>query len=278
MVPESHHLRTTFGEDVDRYDRALPGCPVSLVEDLCELVEPCPEHRLLEIGAGTGKMTLTMAASGCRIVALEPDPALAACAARQLAPWSSVEVLAAEFGTWPLPDQPFDVVLAGNSYRTLDPAVRVDKVTQALRPGGALAVIETRHVAGGDSRLFAAVRDCFRQVDPAAGRDLQLPEASQVPRRAGTAGSGWFEPPVFRRRQWEITYPASQYIEVVLADSGHRRQPEPVRTRLAECIRRLIEHQFGGRVTMRYLTQLWVVHRRERRSRRGLRANLGSPG
>lgn len=273
MVPESYEVRTTFDGDLDQHHRAAPAVPVSLIGDLCTLVDPRPEHRLLQIGAGTGKVTMPLAAIGCQIVALEPDPRLAAYAARWLAVLDNVEVVTADFTTWQLPAEPFDVVLAADSYRALDPAVRVDKVVQAVRPGGWLAVLETHHVAGDDSPLLAAAQDCLRRADPDGGWDLRLPDADRVPRRAGTAGSGWFEPPTFRRCQWEVTYTASQYVDLVLAHPGHRQPAGPVRAQLAECVRHLVEHRFVG-VARRCMTQLWVVRRREVRSNLGRRATL----
>lgn len=188
--------------------------------------------------------------------------------------FDNVQVVTADFRTWPLPAEPFDGVLAAGSYSTLDPAVRVEKVAAALRPGGWLAVLETHHVAGDDSRLLAAVQDCFRRLDPDGDWDFGLPDADQVPRRAGTAGSGWFEPPEFRRcKGGEVTYTASQYVDMVLGYPDHQRPAEPVRTRLAECVRQLVERQ-PGRVTRRLMAQLWVVRRREQRSNLGRRATL----
>src|SRR4051794_25948283 len=60
-----------------------------------------------------------------------------------------VDVLTSTFEDWPLPTDPFDLVIAATSFHWVDPPVRVTKSADALRLGGALATITTRHVAGG---------------------------------------------------------------------------------------------------------------------------------
>jgi cyclopropane fatty-acyl-phospholipid synthase-like methyltransferase len=53
-------MRGVFDEDADLYDRARPGYPAQLFDDLAELAGVGPGCRLLEIGPGTGKATLYM--------------------------------------------------------------------------------------------------------------------------------------------------------------------------------------------------------------------------
>jgi protein-L-isoaspartate O-methyltransferase len=64
-------LRASFDEDAERYDRARPGYPPRLFEDLIELAGLGPGCRLLEVGAGTGKASVPLAVIGCRITAVE---------------------------------------------------------------------------------------------------------------------------------------------------------------------------------------------------------------
>src|SRR4051794_24486054 len=158
MAGDRERLRQTFTEDAELYDQARPCYPTALFEDLARLVGTGHGCRVLEIGCGTGQATLPLAEQGCRIVAVELGAELAEVARRKLARFP-VEVLNAAFEDWPLPPDPFDLVIAATSFHWVDPLVRVTKSADALRLGGALATITTSHVAGGSAEFFAQAQD-----------------------------------------------------------------------------------------------------------------------
>jgi SAM-dependent methyltransferase len=250
------HLSRTFDEDAELYDRARPGYPPELFDDLTEVVGVGPGCRVLEVGAGTGKATLPLAERGCRITAVERGTAMAAVARRNLAGFEAVEIVTADFETWPLPQEPFDAVVAATAFHWIDPALRMTKAADALRPGGALAVIATQHVAGGSDEFFVEVQDCYERFDPATPPGLRLPAAADVDtsdHAEEAARSGRFGPVVFRRYERDLTY-----LEVLRTYSGHRALPPEAREGLLECIAGLIDRRYGGRVTKRYLTELRV--------------------
>jgi protein-L-isoaspartate O-methyltransferase len=62
-----------------------------------------------------------MTGRGCRVVAVELGAALAAVARRNLARFPAVEVVTAPFEDWPLPKEPFDLVLAATA-RSMTPS------------------------------------------------------------------------------------------------------------------------------------------------------------
>jgi hypothetical protein len=153
------------------------------------------------------------------------------------------------------------VVVAATAFHWVDPAVRVARAAAALRPGGALAVIATHHVAGGDQRFFDEVQDCYRRSDPATPPGLRLPTAAEVPMRGDELDrSGRFGPVVFRRHQWELPYSTAAYLELLRTYSGHIAMAPDARDGLFGCIADLIERRHGGRISKRYLTELQVAH------------------
>ena len=254
-------LRATFDEAAERYDRARPGYPPAVFDDLAELAGAGPGCRVLEIGPGTGQATVPLAERGCWIVAVELGAGLAAVARRKLARFPRVEVVVAAFEDWPLPPEPFDLVLAATAFHWIDPAVRVAKAADALRPGGALAVIATHHVAGGDHGFFADVQACYRRWDPQTTPGFRLPTAAEVPMRGDELDrSGRFGPVTFRRHQWELPYSTAAYLELLRTYSGHLAMAPEACDGLLACIADLIDRRHGGRITKRYLTELQVAH------------------
>ncbi|AWW41655.1 class I SAM-dependent methyltransferase [Streptomyces cadmiisoli] len=255
------HLRQTFDEDAELYDRARPGYPTELFDDLTDVAGIGDGCRVLEVGAGTGKATLPLAERGCRITAVELGADMSAVARRNLARFRNVEIVTADFETWPLPREPFDAVVAATAFHWIDPAVRMTRTADALRPGGALAVVTTQHVAGGSEEFFIEVQNCYERFDPATPVGLRPPAARDIDSSDHVdevARSGRFGPVVLRRYEWDLTYSTEQYLEVLRTYSGHRALAPRARKGLLDCIAGLIDGRYGGRITKRYLTELRV--------------------
>jgi SAM-dependent methyltransferase len=217
---------------------------------------------VLEIGCGTGQATVPLAERGCEIVAVELGANMAAVARRNLARFPSVHVVTSAFETWPLPAEPFDVVMVATAFHWLDPAVRMSKVADALRPGGALATISTHHVAGGTEDFFADVQACYERWDPATPPGLRLTPAVDIPTGDDEpARSGRFGPAQIKRYEWDLAYTTATYLDVLLTYSGHRALEPVARGGLLGCIADLIDVRYGGRIVKRYLTELSVAYR-----------------
>ncbi|MEU6627547.1 class I SAM-dependent methyltransferase [Streptomyces parvus] len=258
-------LSRTFDDDAELYDRARPGYPPELYGDLADLAGAVPGSRVLEIGCGTGQATVPLAGRGCRITAVEAGPRMAAIARRNLAESPAAEVVTAAFESWPLPAEPFDVVLAATAFHWIDPAVRVPRAAEALRPGGALAVVRSQHVMGGTEEFFVEVQRCYERFDPATPPGLRPPAADEVDNSdhaEEVARSGRFGRTVFRRYERDLTYTTAEYLDVLRTYSGHRALPEAARSGLLACVAGLIDGRHGGRVTKRYLIELGVSLRR----------------
>ncbi|MFI6926636.1 class I SAM-dependent methyltransferase [Nonomuraea spiralis] len=99
-------------------------------------LEAAPGPRVLDLGAGTGKLTATLAELGAEVVAVEPDPAMLAELRRSL---PGVRALAGSAEAIPLPDGSVDAVVAGNAMHWFDMAVAGPEIARVLAPGGVLA-------------------------------------------------------------------------------------------------------------------------------------------
>jgi SAM-dependent methyltransferase len=126
---DRQRLRLIFNQDAELYDRARPGYPSESLAELARLV-PLEGCRVLEIGCGTGQVTLPLAQRGCAITALDIGANLAALAREKLAPYAAARVIVGAFEDWRLPDQPFDLVASATAFHWIDPAIRVEKAAQ----------------------------------------------------------------------------------------------------------------------------------------------------
>jgi SAM-dependent methyltransferase len=260
--PDRERLRRTFTEDAELYDRARPGYPPALFRDLADRTGIGPGSRVLEIGCGTGQATVALAERGYRVVAVELGREMAEVARRNLARFPGVEVVTAAFEDWPLPEEPFDVVLSATAFHWIDPEVRVGRSADALRPGGTLATIATHHAAGGTGRFFVDAQDCYLCFDPATPPGLRLSDPSAIPSDAEEIDrSPRFHAPEFHRYEWDLTYSTEEYIDVLTTYSNHRALPAAARIGLLTCISTLIDTHYDGRITKHHLTELRLARR-----------------
>lgn len=254
--PNREHLRTTFGEDPERYDRIRPLYPPTLFTDLA------PGPRVLEIGPGTAQATLPLARLGCAVTAVELSPTMAAVAARNLTDFPAAEVVVSAFEDWPLPPEPFDLVLSATAFHWIDPAVRMTKSADALRSGGTLAIISTHHVLGGTVPFFVDVQQCYERYDPDTPPNLRQQEAADIPRDTTEFdASARFDPVTFHDYVWEQTYTRAEYIDLLLTYSNHRALRPDLQAGLLTCVGTLID-SYGGSITKRYLTRLAAARTR----------------
>ena len=94
----------------------------------------------LEVGAGTGKATMSFARRGVDIVALEPSTGMAAVARGNCGQFPNVRGEVTSFEGWPLEAGAFHLVFAAQSWHWVDREVRSAKAADALVAGGTLAL------------------------------------------------------------------------------------------------------------------------------------------
>jgi len=99
-------------------------------------LEPATGVPVLDLGAGTGKLTATLVGVGADVTAMEPDPAMLAELRRGL---PEVRALPGRAEAIPLPDASVDAVVAGNALHWFDMAVAGPEIARVLRPRGVLA-------------------------------------------------------------------------------------------------------------------------------------------
>jgi SAM-dependent methyltransferase len=262
MDSDREALRRTFNEDAGRYDRARPRYPAELVADLASLAGIGPGIRVLEVAPGTGQLTVPLAALGCSVTAVELGPALAAVARRNLEPYPRAEVVVCAFEDWPLPAEPFDAVVCATAMHWFEPAAWVTKVTDALRPGGAVGTVATHHVAGGTPGFFEDSQRCYERWHPGTTPGFRLPTPAEVPQDSqDLEASGLLGPVTFRRYERDVPYSAEAFTDTLRTYSDVLALPARAREGLLGCLGHLIDTGYQGCVTKPYLFELRVARR-----------------
>ncbi|HIZ37600.1 MAG TPA: methyltransferase domain-containing protein [Candidatus Ruania gallistercoris] len=125
---------TSFGQAADSYDQARPTYP----RDAVDLVLTDHPRQVVDVGAGTGKLTSALTAPDREVTAVEPDEAMLARLRQQV---PGVTALTGTAESIPLPDASADLVTFGQAWHWVDvPAASVE-VGRVLRPGGVLGLL-----------------------------------------------------------------------------------------------------------------------------------------
>lgn len=125
----------SFGSVAQTYDRARASYPQAAVEWVLEPVQDRTGIRVLDLGAGTGRLTTILLGMGVEVVAVEPDEAM-----RALVPAGALS-LAGTAEQVPLSDQSVDAVLVGQAWHWFDHQQALAQVRRVLRPGGVLGLL-----------------------------------------------------------------------------------------------------------------------------------------
>ncbi|HEX6577072.1 MAG TPA: class I SAM-dependent methyltransferase [Jiangellaceae bacterium] len=123
-----------FGEVAEVYERSRPGYPPKAVT---WLVGTTP-RRVLDLGAGTGKLTRALAAAGHDVVAVDPSPLMLSVLRRDL---PDVDARRGAAEALPLADADVDVVVVGQAFHWFDQERALPEIARVLRPGGRLGLV-----------------------------------------------------------------------------------------------------------------------------------------
>jgi SAM-dependent methyltransferase len=120
------------------YERARPGYPPEIVGWFVERLDLRPGRVVLDLGAGTGKLTRALVVTGARVLALEPGDEMRA---RLAVVVPEAEPVAAGAESIPLPDASVDAATAGQSFHWFRLNEAVPELHRVLRPGGGVGLV-----------------------------------------------------------------------------------------------------------------------------------------
>ncbi len=257
----SDEQRLAFGRVAELYDSSRPSYPRAAIDEALALA-PTGEL-VVEVGAGTGKATVLLARRGMRVLALEPDAAMAAIARRGCRGFPRVEVRELGFEDY-RPREPAALVLAAQSWHWVDPRVRYERAAGALAPGGTLAALWTlprwrqvelrERLLGVYERVVPQMLPGFPMHPGSLAFDLAGDWRGEI------AASGRFLEPDVSEHSWSIEYSGEQYAQLLATHQDHILLAPQLRAALLQGVRAQIERA-GGRLRMTYTTIVCLARR-----------------
>jgi ubiquinone/menaquinone biosynthesis C-methylase UbiE len=235
-----------FGQVADVYHRSRPGYPAEAVE---WLVGNTP-RRVLDLGAGTGKLTAALVAAGHEVVAVEPSAQMLAILRTNV---PDVDAREGRAEAIPVPDTDVDAVVVAQAFHWFDHALAVPEIARVLRSGGRLALAwnlrdESTPWVAELSRVIGSF-------------DASLAEVTPALRAAGTHFDT-FEPAQFRHDQ---RLDLDTLLGLVRSRSYVAVRPEYEQREICARVGQLFDRfATSNELTMPYLTHCFRALRLER--------------
>ncbi len=217
MTGPIQHRSLSFGAEAAAYERGRPSYPPEAINWLL----PPGARDVLDLGAGTGKLTTRLVERGLDVVAVDPLPEMLELLCNAL---PDTPALLGSAEDIPLPDNSVDAVLVAQAWHWFDPERAVKEVARVLRPGGRLGLVwNTR-----DERL-GWVKDLGRIIghehDPFSS-EVTLPDPFGGLER--------------HQVEWTSYLTPQALIDLVASRSYCITSPAEVRTRTLDRVRNLL--------------------------------------
>ena len=134
MTRSQHDRSLSFGSAASAYERGRPSYPPEAIDWLL----PRGARKVLDLGAGTGKLTTRLVERGLDVVAVDPIPDMLEVLSASLPETRALLGTAEEI---PLEDNSVDAVLVAQAWHWVDPERAIPEVARVLRPGGRLGLV-----------------------------------------------------------------------------------------------------------------------------------------
>jgi SAM-dependent methyltransferase len=242
--------RRGFAGAAEAYEESRPTYPDDAVHWLATELRLGPGRTVVDLAAGTGKLTRLLTPTGATVIAVEPVDEMREALTRTT-PGAGVRAATAE--RTGLPDASADAVTVAQAFHWFDGPAALAEIHRTLKPGGKLAVIYN-------------VRDLDDPVQHAVD-DLLAPYRGDTPsHRSGRWRSALDETVVFRpsaRRKFPNVQllDAGSLIRRVASTSFIAELPDPERQRVLDRARDIAADQ-PDRFRFPYTTEIELFDRR----------------
>jgi SAM-dependent methyltransferase len=225
-----HPLAEQFASVADAYERGRPDYAPAVVGALAAELHVPPGAPILDLAAGTGKLTRALLAAGFDVTAVEPQHSLREVLAANVGAERALDGLAEAI---PLPDASVEAVTVADAFHWFDPVAALAEIRRVLGPAGGLAVLATVPDWSGASwahelgTLLAQARPEHPHFDGPSWREAVL------------AGDGWTAPREIRVSASQPAQP-EQFVDYIASMSWIAAMPERRRAETLARVRALV--------------------------------------
>ena len=237
-----------FGAAAGTYERGRPSYPDAVVDLFRDQLGVGPGATVVDLGAGTGKLTRLLVPTGATVVAVEPIEAMRA---QLVALLPGVEAVDGTAESIPRPDGSCRAVTVAQAFHWFDPEAALEEIARVLEPGGGLGLVWNER---DESVPWVA------ELSRLLNWGVERPYRRDQDWAAVVAASGRFTPLQHRQLSYQQELDAETLVERALSTSYIAARPPAENVGLAEDIRALVV-DFPARFELPYVTDVHWCHR-----------------
>jgi SAM-dependent methyltransferase len=250
--------RLSFDNAADIYNAIRPHYPAAMFQDFYRFLPDAPT--IVEVGPGTGQATADLLKHGATVTAVEIGPRLGA-KLQQVVKSARLHVVVGDFETVHIPEHSYDAVFSATAYHWISASAQLDRPAQLLRPRGVLAVVDLNQVTSADDKgFFAAAQPIYERYGEGHKGPLPATRGEVVPPIAESLRRDRrFTDVEVHSYDWNQTYTADQYGQLMLSYSGTQMMDPERRQGLLHDMVAFIDDHFDGRVTRPLVVTLTIA-------------------
>jgi len=242
-VSDLHPATKGFGLAAEMYERGRPDYPSAAIDLLVDRLDLRPGRRVLDLAAGTGKLTRLLVPTGAEVIAVEPIAAMRALI-------TGAHTLEGAAEAIPLADESVDAVTVAQAFHWFREEEALREIQRVLRPGGGLAL--TWNTRDERDPIQAAISEILEPL----GRDT--PRRHERDWRDVLDASGLFAPCETATFAHGQVLDADGLVERVCSISFVAAAPRELSTDVAMRVRALAR-EHGTPVRLPYVTELYLA-------------------
>jgi len=250
-LPTKNELTQVFDDNVVNYNKFRPKYPLELIDDIIRLSGINPSGIILEIGCGTGQITLPFAQKGYRITGLEKGKSLAEYTRKNLLKYSHADVRNITFEDWKTKGEKYDIVLSAQAFHWIEVDYGLRKASQLLKSNGSICLIWNLD-RSEKTHFWKLTEPIYKKYFPPIRSNRNLEFYVNLYRKK-INDLDIFEDVQYNRYEWEQSYQKDEYIGLLKTFSDHMTLEESNREKFFYEIARIII-QIGNSVNRKYET------------------------